>query len=321
MKKTFSLVLAIVLILTPFLITGPIQTVNAADSGIKVKISGELQNFSQAPVVVNGITLVPMREIFEALDTTVTWNASEKSITAKKEDTVVYLRIGEAFATVNGKKITLQEPARIINGYTLVPLRFVSEALGAEVKWDGATKTIDIFLKDLPQELKQAISDNPTLDPHLASQRDSINLNTNIYEGLFRIGPDQEFQNALAESYTVSKDQLTWTFKIRDAKWHDGSPITAYDFEYGIMRASDENYDNSFLINDYVVGVSAKDSKTLEMKLKKPTPYFKSLLVMPSYFPVKKEFVEKKVTFSQQASILFYPMDLLRWLSGSIMNI
>ena len=59
-----------------------------------------------------------------------------------------------------------------------------------------------------------------------------------MYEGLVRIY-DNKIEPAMAESWKVSKDGLTYTFKLRDSKWSDGEPVTAYDFEYGIKRLLD----------------------------------------------------------------------------------
>ncbi len=60
-----------------------------------------------------------------------------------------------------------------------------------------------------------------------------------MYEGLVRIY-DNKIEPAMAESWKVSKDGLTYTFKLRDSKWSDGEPVTAYDFEYGIKRLLDQ---------------------------------------------------------------------------------
>ena len=96
------------------------------------------------PQVIKGSTMVPMRAIFDALGATVRWDGATMTITATKDATVVVLRIGNRTATINGNPVTLNEPAVIISGSTLVPLRFVSDALGATVRRDGATRTVII---------------------------------------------------------------------------------------------------------------------------------------------------------------------------------
>ncbi|MFD0712399.1 copper amine oxidase N-terminal domain-containing protein [Paenibacillus sp. GCM10027626] len=111
---------------------------------IKVIIDGELQSFVQPPVMKSGNTLVPMRAIFERLGAELKWNNREQSVTAKKDSTTIYLKVGSKQAKVNGTAVTLQMPAQLINGNTMVPLRFISESLGADVKWDKASQTITI---------------------------------------------------------------------------------------------------------------------------------------------------------------------------------
>lgn len=92
----------------------------------------------------NNTTLVPLRSIFQALGAEVTWNGAEQTVTAVKGQTSVKLKIGVQTAFVNGNPVNLQVPGKVINGNTMVPLRFVSEALGSKVGWDGITGTITI---------------------------------------------------------------------------------------------------------------------------------------------------------------------------------
>ncbi|MEC1947655.1 copper amine oxidase N-terminal domain-containing protein, partial [Schinkia azotoformans] len=107
----------------------------------KVEINGKIVNFSQPAVVKNGSTLVPLRGIFEALGAKVDWNQATQTVTGTKGDLTVKLTIGQKTAYVNGKAVQLAEPAQILNGSTLVPLRFIGESLGSQVSWDGARQT------------------------------------------------------------------------------------------------------------------------------------------------------------------------------------
>ncbi len=115
---------------------------------ISVVLNGNELSFEQPPYIENGTTRVPMRKIFEALGATVDYNASTKTITAKKGDTSVELVAGASSAKINGKQTALSASVTNKNGSTMVPLRFVSEALGAEVAWDGTSRTITINLAD-----------------------------------------------------------------------------------------------------------------------------------------------------------------------------
>ncbi|GGG14209.1 stalk domain-containing protein [Paenibacillus abyssi] len=111
---------------------------------IQVFINGNKQRFEQEPVMINGVTMVPMRDIFEALGADVTWNASTRTITAQTDKEHIQLRLDHTEGIVNGTKKSLQTEPVVINGKTMVPLRFVSESLGADVKWIKELKTIRI---------------------------------------------------------------------------------------------------------------------------------------------------------------------------------
>lgn len=93
------------------------------------------------PTVVNGRTLVPVRAIFEAIGATVTWDAATSTATGIRGDTIVSIQIDNTTAYVNGESRTLDVPAQLINGRTMVPARFISESMGCDVTWDGNTGT------------------------------------------------------------------------------------------------------------------------------------------------------------------------------------
>ncbi|WP_273225555.1 copper amine oxidase N-terminal domain-containing protein [Geosporobacter ferrireducens] len=123
---------------------GFIMPVDAYDK-INVKVDNISLVFEdQDPIIIDGRTLVPMRKIFETLGATIDWDGTTSTVTAVKEDIKIVIKIGADTAKVNGKDIILDVPAQILNGRTMVPLRFVSEAMGAEVSWEGSTRTVVI---------------------------------------------------------------------------------------------------------------------------------------------------------------------------------
>jgi hypothetical protein len=111
---------------------------------VKVFVDGSPVYFDQAPVMANGRVLVPLRGVFERLGATVTWDPTSQTVLAQSGATSVSLRIGSSQAFVNGQAQFLDVPAMLVGGRTLVPLRFVSQALGAGVTWDAATSTVQI---------------------------------------------------------------------------------------------------------------------------------------------------------------------------------
>lgn len=149
----------------------------------------------------------------------------------------------------------------------------------------------------------------PSIDPQLSNSIPSANVIKGFSEGLVR-GFNGEIKPGMAETWDVSADGLTYTFHLRDAKWSDGSAVTAQDFEYGIKRLLDPANAASYSFAAYViknaadynagkitdasqVGVKAVDDKTLEITLNNPTSYFVSTLDLSCFYPAKKDFVEK----------------------------
>ena len=116
----------------------------AANVPIRVIIDGVPLSTDQAPVMVNGRTMVPLRAIFEAFNTTIRWDQKTQTVTAYKDDTTIILKIGSKIATINNKAVTLDVPGQNLKGRTMVPTRFVSEALGHEVGWNPTTKVVSI---------------------------------------------------------------------------------------------------------------------------------------------------------------------------------
>lgn len=145
-----------------------------ADKPATVTIDGIRQSYEQPPVIVDGTTLVPLRAIFEALGANITWDSGTQTVIARKEFKQVTLTVGDARGFIDSREQKLDQPATIVDGHTMVPLRFVSEAFGCQVGWDGETKTVAIrtglptdglLAKKAPYEL---------LEPVTAPDRKSI---------------------------------------------------------------------------------------------------------------------------------------------------
>ena len=152
MKKLISVILSIVMIasIVPLMVF--------ADNSISITIDGKAQIYDVMPVIENGRTLVPMRAIFEALGADIYWNDAKKTVLGKKDDTEVTLQIGNTNAKVNNKDVTLDVAATIIEGRTMVPVRFISEALGCTVNWDDTTKTVIITGKPAKPAMAELVS-------------------------------------------------------------------------------------------------------------------------------------------------------------------
>lgn len=100
-----------------------------------------------APVIIEKKTMVPIRAIIEALGGTVNWDQKQQKVTVMLNGSFIELWINKTEARVDGVKKTTDIGPKIVNGRTLLPLRFVAENLGCNVDWEGSTQTITITRK------------------------------------------------------------------------------------------------------------------------------------------------------------------------------
>lgn len=117
-----------------------------------VVFNGQKLVFDQDPVNVNDRVLVPMRGIFEAYGAEVDWDPDSMVVIAVSGDTEIELAIDSEISYINGKKHILDSPAIIVGDRTMVPVRFVSEALDAKVDWDEDTYTVIIEAEIKPND-------------------------------------------------------------------------------------------------------------------------------------------------------------------------
>ncbi len=120
----------------------------SAGFAIDVIVNGEAVPPYPPAIEVGGRVLLPLRNVFVALEADVTWDAATMSVTAVRGGTTVKMTIGDPTAYVNGRPTRLDVPSRLINERTYIPVRFPAEAFGAEVRWDGATQTVFIVLAE-----------------------------------------------------------------------------------------------------------------------------------------------------------------------------
>ncbi|MBC8015696.1 MAG: copper amine oxidase N-terminal domain-containing protein, partial [Sporomusaceae bacterium] len=143
MIKKHSFILQICLLFIVFAFySSPVFAAQDSTQPIKVSIDGKYIDFKVYPTIVDGTTLVQLKPIFQALGAQVSWDDDTKTVTGVKNSSKIMLQIDNSVATVNGNNINLQVAARIIEGNTMVPARFIAESLGADVGWDSDTNTV-----------------------------------------------------------------------------------------------------------------------------------------------------------------------------------
>ena len=149
-----------------------------------------------------------------------------------------------------------------------------------------------------------------SLDPQQATDGTSFEVIADYTDGLMQMDADGQAVPAIAESYDLSDDGLTYTFHIRsDAKWSNGTPVTAADFVFAWQRAVDPAVasEYAYMLSDIgqiknaaeiiagdmdksELGVTAVDDTTLQVELNVPVSYFLSLMYFPTFYPVNEEF-------------------------------
>lgn len=144
MKKTAILLVSFAILLIVFVAASIAASAGESNESVSILMDGKKLDTDVNPQIQNGRVLVPVRSITEALGATVTWDGATRVVTIAKATTTVTLKIGNQEALLNGNPFTLDVPSVIVQNRTLVPLRFISEAMGADVDWDAKTRTVTV---------------------------------------------------------------------------------------------------------------------------------------------------------------------------------
>ena len=179
-------------------------------------------------------------------------------------------------------------------------------------------------------------SEPGSLDPALAQGTHESWVLDHAFEGLMKLNSDLEIVEGMAESYEVSEDKLTYTFKIRDdAKWSNGDPVTAEDFEFSWKRALDPDLASDYAHQLYYIKggeayntkegevedvmVKAEDEKTLVVTLENPTAYFLELTAFYTLYPVSKKAVEANADWAKNVDTYVSngPFKLTEWVHSA----
>jgi len=111
---------------------------------IKLQIDGKSIETEMPPIILEGRTLVPARDVFEKLEAKVDWNEKSRQVYVTYKDKVIILTINNKTAYINQVAEELDVPAKLINGKTMIPAAFVARGLGFKVDWDEATRVVAI---------------------------------------------------------------------------------------------------------------------------------------------------------------------------------
>ena len=164
---------------------------------VTIKLDGEVLNSDVPAVIIDDRTLVPIRIITESTGASVDWDGESYQVTINTGDKRVKLKINSSEMDINGSKVKLEVPAKLINDRTMVPVRAITEVLGLDVGWDSSTYTV--LLTSPKAEI---------LDMRYDSREDAIILKTTgdaTYRTMFLQEPDRlviDFHNTVFRSDT-----------------------------------------------------------------------------------------------------------------------
>lgn len=236
MKKSISAVVAATLLFA---------TVAFAYPPIQVYVDGQAVSFDQPPVIVDDRTLVPMRAIFQALGSEVSWSEPTQTITSTKDGNTLVLSIGETGLYKNGQMIySMPVPACIMGDRTMVPIRAIAEAFDAEVNWDPVGYVITIFSSEEGEgntyETTVAAEDGTTV---LSFKMDFPRSSSNAADKIQKILEEEakEFAKEFIDDYGDKAK------KEYEQKKDRGNSFTPYSYigSYEITR------DNSEMVSFY----------------------------------------------------------------------
>ncbi|MBQ7102943.1 MAG: trypsin-like peptidase domain-containing protein, partial [Anaerotignum sp.] len=214
-----------------------IQT--AAAASVKVTLNGNPLVFDTPPVVENGRVLVPMRGILEALGYSVGWQAHTQTVLAKKDGMDISLPLNSTTVTVNQETVTIDVPARLQDGRTLVPLRFLAEYSGAAVTWDSAASAVVIHSSEAEDYKKE----------------DSVvYLQTNRMQGS---GVVLSSRGLIATNYHLIENAVTAQFIFNNGQVYQGkTTIVGLDPQQDIALLQIEKHDltPALISQEYAVG-------------------------------------------------------------------
>lgn len=167
---------------------------------IFIFLDGKKMEFKlQQPANYSGRVLVPLRDIFEALGAKIEWEDSTKTVTAKKNDLIITYKVGSLMGNRNNEIIQIPVPGRLVEGTTMIPLRFVGEALGAAISWDEHSKTVLISSK-----VKTEVKVTNILEGNVVEIKGGTNSDKLVLLGFDELDP-----NYVGEATQWLSEQLT----------------------------------------------------------------------------------------------------------------
>jgi hypothetical protein len=152
---------AAILIAAAFVVVNVYPAYAAGEQLVNVSIvlNGSAVSFpDQQPFIdsVSGRTMIPLRFVAEKMGAEVSWDPVKNSAVIEKNGTTIIMEVDSTTPFINGVKVNLDAPAKLVNDRVMVPVRFISEAMGARVEWDGNSNSVKVYTNGvvIPPEQK-----------------------------------------------------------------------------------------------------------------------------------------------------------------------
>ncbi|MFD0867850.1 N-acetylmuramoyl-L-alanine amidase [Chlamydia abortus] len=136
-----------------------------AEDSIPLYLNGKKLNPEVASRIMNDTTMVPIRIVSEELGAKVSWTQEEQKVTIQKSNSEMLLWIDKSYASIDGKGYPLEVSPVNIEGNTLVPVRFVAENLGLQVKWDNETRSVHMINEPIIEQPEESTDETDPSDP------------------------------------------------------------------------------------------------------------------------------------------------------------
>lgn len=202
---------------------------------IQVFYNGESVSFSEDPVTVDNYTMVQFRPLFETFGLQIGWDQATQTISGNRDQLSIKMVIGSETVTVNGKPFTLPVAPRLIDGSTMIPLRFIGEVTGNIVKWDGSTRTVSINSSIASYNLEIIYSNDTTYEGDTTAGNPDGNgklyyKGSLFYEGEFKDG----IIEGLGKMYDVKNPASYYEGDFLNNRFHGQGKIVYDDGAYHI---------------------------------------------------------------------------------------
>ncbi len=190
----------------------PAASADSSPSISALYVDGQKVSLTPQAKVISGTVFAPMRSIFQRLGAQVNWNPSTQTVNAQQNSNLITLKIGSRQATVNSKKLTLSQAPKMIEGHVYVPLRFVSESLGAYVQWLNSPRVVTIDQATPPRGSSMNSADIfPLLNKELLSKgrlnHEKLGIGSTFQEVNAALGkPTYSGYDLGAHSYSYAND-------------------------------------------------------------------------------------------------------------------